>query len=136
MAKTAMDMVASARARAEHLTPDQVAREHEEGAILIDLREPAERIENGAIPGSKSAPRGMLEFWADPTSPYHREEFDPSRRTILYCSSGGRSALAAVTLRDLGFTDVAHLDGGFKTWTESGHPRESIPLDGSETSDA
>jgi rhodanese-related sulfurtransferase len=62
----------------------------------------------------------MLEFYADPTSPYHRPEFDPARRTILYCASGGRSALAAETLTQLGYANVGHLDGGIKAWTSSG----------------
>jgi rhodanese-related sulfurtransferase len=60
----------------------------------------------------------MLEFWADPTSSYPREEFDPSRRIILHCASGGRSALAAVTLQELGYEHVGHMDGGFKAWKE------------------
>lgn len=66
------------------------------------------------------APRGMLEFYADLQSPYHRAEFHPSRRTILFCASGGRSALAASTLSQLGYTDVAHLDGGMKAWRSDG----------------
>jgi rhodanese-related sulfurtransferase len=66
----------------------------------------------------------MLEFWADPTSPYHREEFDPARRIILYCASGGRSALATATLRQLGYQNVAHLDGGLKAWKEQERPVE------------
>jgi rhodanese-related sulfurtransferase len=64
----------------------------------------------------------MLEFWADPTSPYHRDEFAPDRRVILHCASGGRSALAAATMRELGYTNVAHVDGGIKAWQESGQP--------------
>jgi rhodanese-related sulfurtransferase len=66
----------------------------------------------------------MLEFYADPTSPYHRPEFDPSRRIILHCASGGRSALAAATLRQMGYGNVAHLDGGLKAWKERGLPAE------------
>jgi rhodanese-related sulfurtransferase len=69
----------------------------------------------------------MLEFYADPTSPYHRPEFQPERRVILHCASGGRSALAAVTLARLGYADVAHLDGGFRTWREQGLPAEARP---------
>ena len=69
----------------------------------------------------------MLEFWADPSSPYHRPEFDPGRRTILYCASGGPSALAAATLQELGYGRVAHLDGGFNAWREAG--REVQELD-------
>lgn len=68
------------------------------------------------------APRGMLEFSADPTSAYHCAEFDPDRRTVLYYAPGGRSALAAATLQDLGYTQVAHLDGGLTAWREAGLP--------------
>src|SRR5262245_27619727 len=122
-ATTAAQMVATAKQTLDNLTPEQVAAEIATGnAVLVDLREPAERAENGSIDGGVHAPRGMLEFYADPTSPYHREEFDPARRTILYCASGGRSALAARALKELGYTQVAHLDGGFKAWIASGRP--------------
>lgn len=123
---TAAEMVAAAKGRIENLTPGQVASELDGGdAVLIDIREDHERAEGGFIPGSVAAPRGMLEFWADPTSPYHRSEFDPSKRTILYCASGGRSALAAETLQGMGYGNVAHLDGGIKAWKEGGHPVET-----------
>lgn len=126
MATTAATMVSEAKQRVENLTVDQVSRELEgEEALLVDLREPEERVQQGIISGAVLAPRGMLEFWADPTSPYHRSEFDPSRRIILHCASGGRSALAADTLRELGYANVAHLDGGLKAWTEAGHPVEA-----------
>jgi rhodanese-related sulfurtransferase len=118
---TAAHLVAAAKKRIENLTPEEVAAELEQGdTVLIDLREPAERAEQGIIRGAVSAPRGMLEFYADPTSAYHRAEFAPSRRTILYCASGGRSALAAETLQCLGYTRVAHLNGGLKAWREAG----------------
>ncbi len=91
-------------------------------ATLVDLREPDEVRREGAIPDAVQAPRGMLEFWADPASPYHRDEFDPSAPTILYCASGGRSALAALTLQGLGYADVSHLDGGPAAWKEQGRP--------------
>lgn len=120
---TAAAMVAEAKAQIENLSPDQVAQEVEAGdALLVDLREPNERSENGTIPGAVSAPRGMLEFWADPSSPYHRPEFDPNRRIILHCASGGRSALGAQTLQQMGYGNVAHLDGGLKAWQEAGKP--------------
>ena len=123
--KSAAQMVGEAKGRVENLTPEQVAAEVEAGgAVLIDIREDDERVQNGAIPNAVRAPRGMLEFWADPTSPYHREEFDPARRTVLYCASGGRSALAADTLQRMGYTNVAHLDGGMKAWKEGGNPVE------------
>lgn len=122
MAKTAAQMVQDAKQNVENLSVNQVADEMKKGdATLIDLREPNEH-EQGVISGSVSAPRGMLEFLADPSSPYHRPEFDPSRRIILHCASGGRSALAANTLKQMGYTNVAHLDGGFKAWAAAGQP--------------
>ena len=122
MGKTAVDLVTQAKAQTENLTPEQVAQEAAQGAVVVDLREPAELQNDGMIEGAIHAPRGMLEFYADPTSPYHRAEFDPTRRTILYCASGGRSALAAQTLAELGYADVAHLDGGIKAWCAEGRP--------------
>lgn len=124
---TAASLVADAKQRVQNLTVDQVAGELENGsAMLIDLREPAERIQNGAIPGSVHAPRGMLEFWADPSSPYHREDFDPDQRIVFYCASGGRSALAADLLQQMGYRDVAHLDGGITAWKEAGKPVDEV----------
>ncbi len=125
--KAAAEMVAEAKGRVENLAPEQVTAELEAGNVtLVDIREDDERLQNGAIPNAVRAPRGMLEFWADPTSPYHREEFDPARRTILYCASGGRSALAADTLQGMGYGNVAHLDGGIKDWKEGGYPVEEV----------
>ena len=122
-AATAAAMVAAAKGRIETLTADQTAAEAESGAaLLVDIREPEEQARTGMIPGAVAAPRGMLEFYADPTSPYHRPEFDPAGRVILYCASGGRSALAAATLRDLGYARVAHLDGGLKAWSDRDRP--------------
>jgi rhodanese-related sulfurtransferase len=121
--KTAAQLVQEAKQRVENLSAEHVAAELERGdALLIDLREPNEQAQHGMIPGAINAPRGMLEFWADPTSPYHRQEFDPQRRIILHCASGGRSALAADTLQQLGYTNVAHLAGGLKAWAEEGRP--------------
>jgi rhodanese-related sulfurtransferase len=123
MTSTVSEMVAQAKSRVRNMSVDEVARELESGPVtLVDLREPAEVERDGAIPGAVAAPRGMLEFYADPTSPYHRAELDPGARTILYCASGGRSALSAQTLQDMGYRDVAHLDGGLKAWKEQGRP--------------
>ncbi len=125
MAKSAAEMVAEAKQRVENLSVEQAATELERGdALVVDLREPGERTQHGAIPGAVHAPRGMLEFYADPTSPYHRPEFDPARRIILACASGGRSALAAETLQRMGYGNVAHLDGGLNAWRERGLPVE------------
>ncbi len=121
MAKTAADMVAEAKAGIENLTVEQAAQEIERGeALLVDIREPDEREKTGSIAGAVAAPRGMLEFWADPSSSYHRDEFEPSRRIILHCASGGRSALAAAMMKELGYTNVAHMDGGVNAWKASG----------------
>ncbi len=120
---TAAEMVAQAKQKVQKLTPEETALElAESDALLVDVREPGERAQNGAIPGAIEAPRGMLEFWADPASPYHRDEFDPDRRIILHCASGGRSALVAVALQDLGYTNVAHMDGGITAWKDAGNP--------------
>ncbi len=128
MAKTAAELVAEAKQRVENLTVDQAAAELERGeALLVDLREADERAAGGAIPGAVHAPRGMLEFYADPASPYHRPEFDPDRRVLLHCASGGRSALATDALKQLGYTNVAHLDGGFNAWKAAGRPVEDAP---------
>ena len=125
--KAAAQLVAEAKQRVENLTPEQVSAELAQGdAVLVDLRESEEREQNGAIADAVHAPRGMLEFYADPTSPYHRQGFDPNRRMILHCASGGRSALAADTLRQLGYSNVAHIDGGITAWKAAGQPVEEV----------
>lgn len=123
--RTAAAVVAEARARTSGLTVEEFADEAQRSdAVVVDLREADELATHGRIPGAVHVPRGMLEFRCDPTSPYHEPALDPSRRTLLYCASGGRSALAAGTLADLGYVDVAHLDAGFASWTEAGRPIE------------
>ena len=84
--------------------------------VLVDVRETVEREQDGLIPGSVHAPRGLLEFHADPDSPSYNAELDPGCRLILYCGSGGRSALAAKTLLEMGYQNVASLAGGFAAW--------------------
>ncbi|MDQ4075277.1 MAG: rhodanese-like domain-containing protein [Chloroflexota bacterium] len=123
--KRATEMVTEAKQRIENLTPEQVSKEMEQGnAVLIDLRESEERRQHGVIPDAAHAPRGMLEFYADSSTPFHRAEFDPNRRIILHCAAGARSALAADTLQQMGYSNVAHLDGGFEAWKEAGYPVE------------
>lgn len=124
MSKSAKDMVIEAKSKVENLDPATVAAELERGAVLIDLRDDSEVTETGRIPGSVHVPRGMLEFRADTTSHYRNEALKPGERVILYCAIGGRSALAAVTLTEMGYTNVAHLDGGIKAWEEQGKPVE------------
>jgi len=119
--KSAMDLVVEAKQQIENLTPQQVAEELSQGNVtLIDLRESEELKENGRIEGSVHAPRGMLEFYADPSLPYHMAAFNKDNRIILHCSAGGRSALAVKTLKQMGYENVAHMDGGLKAWKESG----------------
>lgn len=128
MGQSVSQMVAAAKARIENLSPDQVAGELMRGeSTLIDLREESELASTGRIAQAYHAPRGMLEFYADPTSPYYREEFDPNSRLILMSAAGGRSALAAETLRQMGFQRLAHLDGGIRAWIDQGLPVSHEP---------
>ena len=125
-AKSAMDLVKEAKQKIENLTPEQVRDAVSKGnATLIDIRDGEELKQNGRIPGSVHASRGMLEFYADPSLPYHKPEFDKNKKIILHCASGGRSALAGATLQQMGYDKVAHLDGGMEAWKEAGLPVES-----------
>lgn len=121
--KSATDLVKEAKQEIENLTPAQVQQELSNGnTVLIDIRESEELAQNGKIEGSVHAPRGMIEFYADPSQPYYKPEFDKNKRIILQCASGGRSALATQTLMKMGYNNVAHLDGGLKAWKEAGLP--------------
>ena len=112
----------------ENLTIEQFKSEREQNPdlLLLDIREIQERVDLGTIPGALHAPRGMLEFWADPASVYFRDWFREDRRTVLFCAAGGRSALAVKALRDMGFKDVAHLEVGFDGWRERGEAVEDV----------
>jgi rhodanese-related sulfurtransferase len=93
---------------------------------LIDIRDVRE-LANGTIVGAVHAPRGMLEFWVDPASPYHKPLFaDETREYVLFCGAGWRSALAAKALQDMGMANVAHIDGGWAEWARVGAPTESV----------
>jgi rhodanese-related sulfurtransferase len=121
MTKTAMEMIGEARAQVGTVAPKKAADELGTGAVLVDVREP-EEWQHGHIDGSVPAPRGLLEFFADPTSPRHKDQLDPNRRVIVVCASGARASLAAATLKTMGYRDVAILDGGLKGWTGAGLP--------------
>ncbi|MEX2470315.1 MAG: rhodanese-like domain-containing protein [Pseudohongiellaceae bacterium] len=115
------ELVAEAEAGVDALDPDEVRRRlAEPGTLLVDLRDVRELSRDGRIPGALHVPRGMLEFWIDPDSPYYRHEFDEAEALILYCNKGWRSALAAASLQAMGITAVAHLAGGMEHWQESG----------------
>ena len=123
MPKSAMDLVKEAKQQIENLTPQQVQDELSKGNVsLIDLRESEELKQNGRIAGSVHAPRGMLEFYADPSLSYYKPAFDKNKRIILHCSAGGRSALAVATLKQMGYENIAHMDGGFNAWEKAGYP--------------
>lgn len=98
------------------------ARLGDPGVQFVDVRDVRELEREGIVPGAVHAPRGMLEFWVDPESPYHRPVFAEDREFILFCAAGWRSALAAKTLQDMGLPRVAHIDGGFGAWKKSGAP--------------
>ena len=94
---------------------------------IVDIRDVRELEREGTVPGALLAPRGMLEFWVDPESPYHKPLFaDESKEFILFCGAGWRSALAAKALQDMGMTNVAHIDGGWGEWVKAGAPTETL----------
>ncbi len=121
---SAHDMVQSARSRIEEIeTPDAIAMVDDPEVVFVDLRDVRERQRSGYIPGSFHCPRGMLEFWVDPQSPYFKEIFGQDRKFVFHCASGWRSALSVALLQDMGF-DAAHLREGFSTWEKHGGPVE------------
>ncbi len=121
MAKTALQMVMEASAKIGHVTPSEAQAEIAGGsATVLDIREPTEWEHH--IAGAVQVPRGLLEAAADPTSPRHLPALDPTRRVIVYCRSGARAALAGATLKELGYEDVANLDGGIAAWKDAGLP--------------
>lgn len=122
------DEVRTVKRDIENLTIEQMKSEREANPdlLLLDIREIQERVDLGTIPGALHAPRGMLEFWADPASVYYRDWFREDRRTVLFCAAGGRSALAVKALRDMGFSDVAHLEVGFDGWQKAGESVEDV----------
>lgn len=123
--KTVGQMVEEAKRRIENLSLDQLQEEIRRGGVqVLDIRDVRERQRLGWIPGAIHVPRGMLEFWLDPTSPYYQGRVDPEQRIVLYCAAGGRSALAADVLREMGFPNVAHLEAGFNGWAAAALPVE------------
>jgi len=120
--KTAVELIQAARAQVGGVHPKEAKDEVDAGgAVLIDVREP-EEWQHGHIDGSIPATRGFVEFFADPTSPRHKEGLTPDRRVIVVCASGARAALAALSLKEMGYEDVVVLEGGLKAWTDAGLP--------------
>ena len=120
-------LVDEAMAEVTTYSVDQVrARLGQPGVQLVDIRDVRE-LAGGTVVGAFHAPRGLLEFWVDPASPYHKPLFaDESREFILFCGLGWRSALAAKALQDMGMTNVAHIDGGYEEWVKQGAPTETL----------
>ncbi len=126
--KTVGAMVDAAKTRIENLSNEQLQEEMARGGVqVLDIRDIRERRKLGFIPGSLSVPRGMLEFWLDPTSQYYSGKVNPEKRIIVYCAGGQRSALAADVLREMGFPSVAHLETGFNGWAAAELPVEREP---------
>ncbi|MGI9393739.1 MAG: rhodanese-like domain-containing protein [Boseongicola sp.] len=122
--KNSAQMVAEARARIEEVeTADLISMLDDPDVVVVDIRDVRERQRSGYIPGSVHAPRGMVEFWVDPDSPYFKEVFAQDKKFIFHCASGWRSALTVATLNDMGF-EAAHLKEGYSTWEENGGPVE------------
>lgn len=115
------DLVAEANAAIRVLGVAEALEMHGRGDVLfIDVRDVRELAESGRIPGARHVPRGMLEFWIDPESPYHKPYFAENRTFVFYCAASWRSALATKTAQDMGLAPVAHLEGGFNAWTDAG----------------
>jgi len=116
-------LIAEALGRIETLSVENaLAKLHDPGVVFVDIRDIRELEREGTIPGAFHAPRGMLEFWVDPESPYHKEIFEPQKEFVLFCQSAWRSSLAAATLLDMGLPSVSHIEGGFSAWKKAGGP--------------
>lgn len=121
--KSVNEMVAEAKTRIDNISPAEAHRRaNEEGALIVDIRDVRELQREGAIPGSMHTPRGMLEFWVSPDSPYTKDVFTEDREFILCCAGGGRSALSADTLQQMGVSKVSHIETGFGGWRADGMP--------------
>jgi rhodanese-related sulfurtransferase len=119
-------------AEAEHKAPaisvaDAQKKQGDAGTVFVDIRDVRELEREGMIPGAFHAPRGMLEFWVDPESPYYKPVFAENKTYILYCHSDWRGVLAAATLKEMGLPNVFHLAGGFSEWKKSGAPTAEKP---------
>ena len=124
---SAADLVAEARARVPEVgTAEAIAQHGDPDLVIVDIRDVRERQRSGVIPGAVHAPRGMIEFWVDPDSPYHKPVFaQQGKRYLFHCASGWRSALTVATLQDMGF-DAAHLRDGFTDGVAQGGPVEQL----------
>jgi rhodanese-related sulfurtransferase len=121
--KGCKDLVAEANEKIRTIpTADAIARHGDPGIVFVDLRDVRELQREGMIPGAVHAPRGMLEFWVDPKSPYYKDVFGSGKEFYFYCASAWRSALATRAVQEMGLEPVAHIEGGFGAWKKAGGP--------------
>ncbi len=126
--KRVKDMVAEANAQVAHAPAAEIIPQHgQEGITFVDLRDPRELEREGMIPGAFHCPRGMLEFWIDPESPYAKPQFQSGDRFVFYCASGWRSALSALAAQEMGLENVSHVTDGFSGWKASRGPVADRP---------
>jgi rhodanese-related sulfurtransferase len=121
-------MIEAAEREVETLPIDQaIALAGRPDTVLVDIRDVRELEREGRVPGAFHCPRGMLEFWLDPASPYHKPVFNQDKKYVFFCAGGLRSALAAQTAQHMGLKPVAHIQGGFGAWKKAGGPVEASP---------
>ena len=124
--KHVKDMVTEANSIVNTITAEEAINLHSDPSVLfVDLRDIRELQREGSIPNSFHCPRGMLEFWIDPESPYAKEQFQSDKQFVFYCASGWRSALSARTAKEMGLTSVSHIETGFTGWKQSNGPVEN-----------
>lgn len=126
--KNIFEETSALKANIENMSVESLQAEQagDEDILVIDLREIQEVVDLGTIPGAKHVARGMLEFWADPSSPYYRDFFDEHKRTVVFCAGGGRSVYATLVLQDMGYKNVCHLEVGFNGWKKAGGEVEDV----------
>lgn len=121
-------LIADARAKIQTLSLEEAkAKLGDPNVVFVDIRDVRELEREGMIPNAFHAPRGMLEFWVDPESPYHKDVFSSGKEFVLYCQSAWRSSLATLALQEMGLSPVCHIDGGYKAWKEAGLPVTDKP---------
>lgn len=121
-------LIAEAAQRCQGITPDAAqARLGDPNTVFVDVRDVRELERDGMIPGAFHAPRGMIEFWVDPESPYYKPIFQEGKTFVLYCAADFRATLAAAALSDMGLPNVLHLEGGFGEWKKAGRPSGERP---------
>ena len=120
-------LIEEAEKNIETISVDEVAALlNDDTVTIVDIRDVRELQREGKLPGAIHAPRGMLEFWVDPDSPYHRKLFSEAKRFVFYCASAWRSALATQTVQQMGMKNVCHMSGGFTAWKKADQPIETV----------